>query len=220
MYLSTRSLFEASNQTVQTKHSSTLKNIAHIIEKRPNLFPHPWKVLCFGDSEEKNLKYINLPSNVKISTISSLASGEYGSFWDSFCLFLKTTRSRQIENLTKEWKKKNKRQRIPKKEKELIVRNHIPTSFLDVLYRLRVRSNYLDADSFLVAIESTEDAKKFNAALRRIAWYSMLYFELIIARYTGKVNFEKMVNDFTGRISSGFGTKLLKHRLNNIKNAI
>jgi len=196
IFLAIRAFFYASGQEVAQNHSTTLRTITSEVESHPELFPYPWRATCIGDSKLDNLAYNNLPEGINVSPVSSLLSADRVEFWDSFGLFLKTTRSREIEKAIKEWKKRYKRKAIRKNERERLVNGLGPISIFHCFYRLRIRSNYDDAESFLVSLENTEEAERFHVALRRAAYYTLLVLELIISQYVGRNRFSKWVEDF------------------------
>lgn len=216
VYLATRAFFHAAGRDVAENHTTTLRTLASEIESRPGIFPQPWRVTCIGDTELGGIIYKNLPRGIKISPVSSLMSGDRVDFWDSFGLFLKTTRSRQIKKAIKEWKKKNKRRRIKRDEREQVGESLGPTSIFHCFYRLRTRSNYEDAEAFLVALERTSEAKRFHSSLRRCAWYTLLAMELLISQYVGRNCFSTWVDEFKLNERHGFGSRLCVRRRNAI----
>ena len=218
VYLVTRAFFHATERDIAENHTTTLRTIASEIESRPAIFPQPWRVTCIGDPDLDSIIYNNLPENIEISPVSSLMSGEHVKFWDSFGLFLKTTRSRQIKKGIDEWKKKHKRKRIKRDERKQIGESLGPTSIFHCFYRLRTRSNYSDAEAFLVALERTSEAERFHTSLRRCAWYTLLVVELLISQYVGRSCFSKWVDDFKSNDRHQLGSKLCVWRRNAIAN--
>lgn len=71
-----------------------------------------------------------------------------------------------------------------------------PTTLFDCLYRLRIKANYRDIEAFLGALHIEKWAIDFNTALIEISKTSLLIIELLISKYMGKENFEKLVVDF------------------------
>ena len=198
VYLGIRAYFSASGQNVSNKHAPTLSAITNEIQNRSLLFPYPWRVQCSGDPSDSTFNYSNLPANIQIQPVSSLSPGEDVEFYDSFGMFLRTTRKRQIESRIKQWKHETGRRRIKQAERLIIVKNLSPTSLFDALYRLRIRSNYQDADSVLLTLDLPESAKTYNYGLRSVTWYTMLLFETLIARYLGRRAYESIVDEFAG----------------------
>lgn len=212
VFLAIRAFFHASGQVVAQNHSTTLRTLTGEIESRPELFPHPWRSTCIGDSELNNLTYNNLPEGITVKPVSSLLAGERVEFWDSYGLFLKTTRSREIERTIRDWKKANNRKRIRRKERERLVEGLSPTSIFHCFYRLRIRSNYDDAESFLVSLENTDEADRFHSALRRGAYYTLLVLELIISEYVGRNCFSEWVDDFRANDRHRLAANLIRRR--------
>ena len=195
-YLTLRAYYLSRGQSIPKEHASNLKAIAQDINNRPDLFPQPWKAICIGNPDDSTAEIINLPPDVSIKIISSLSSSSKVQFWDSYGMFLKTTRLRQIETLCTDWKSRNKKKRINPKEKQRFITNLVPTTLFHALYRLRLRSNYADADSFLLASQGTSEAIDFHRALQKIGWSTSLILELLIARYIGKRPFAQLVDKF------------------------
>ena len=92
-----RSYYLVSNQDVGRVHATTLKAIGEEIHQRPQLFPFPWRVYCTNDPNISPPQLVYLPVGTSISKISPLSSSHNVSFWDSFAMFLKTTRQRQLD---------------------------------------------------------------------------------------------------------------------------
>jgi len=218
-FLSIRGFFMASGSRVDIKHTATLRTISSEIERRPSLFQEPISLLCKGDPEKNTEEYLNLPSEVTINRISSLTSSKRVSFYDSYCMLLRTTRKRQIEKVILEWKRHNTRKRIRKKERESCIDKIQPTSIFDVLYRLRIRSNYEDADLYLLNIEDQTNATNFLNCLTTVAWHTLFVLELIIAKYLRKSVFGRIVSDFLHDETFGFSANLLRRRWPIINNS-
>jgi len=185
-FLSLRGFFLSSGSNIDKNHIATLRTISSEIERRPSLFLEPISVMCKGDPEHKTEQYPNLPSGISINRISSLSPSERVSFYDSYCMFLRTTRNRQIETAVNEWKKKHRRKKIGKEKRKCCVDGLPSTTIFDVLYRLRIRSNYADADLYLLNISNECDAVRLYECFTGIAWHTLFVFELIMTKYLGK----------------------------------
>jgi len=219
VYLAIRAYQLASGLTVSPDHTTTLRTLSDNISSRPDLFPHPWRVLCSGNPETSTLSFMNLPEGITVSPISPLKSVTEENIWDSYGLFLKTTRKKQLKRLYSLWKDNQR----PKKSKKInpvakaeIIENLAPTSCFDGLFRLRLRSNYADAESFLLSIENVSESIRFNQALRSITWHTLMTLELLIARSVGKQLFSKWVNEFPVRNQLSFGKRLVVSRWNKL----
>jgi hypothetical protein len=195
-YLALRAYFNASGQHVGREHSSNLKAIAEEIQRRPLLFPQPWRTVCIGNPESSHCQLRNLPNGLTISQISSLTSSWRAPFWDSYAMFLRTTRLRHLQKQCDDWKDANNRKRVSPKVKRQFISNLSPTTLFHCLYRLRLRSNYADADSFLLSVVGSADGASFHAALRKVCWSTLLVLETLTARYIGKRDFENIVQSF------------------------
>ncbi len=220
LYLATRAYFISSGNTVPPNHTATLSTITNEIKNRPLLFPYPWKIQCEGDPANDTVTYTNLPPDVQVQQISSLSPGEHVDFYDSYCMFLRTTRKRQIENRIEQWKHDNNRKRIKGAERRILVNNLSPSSLFDAIYRLRARSNYQDADSVLLTLDLPDSAKIYNYGLRSISWYSLLVLETLIARYLGRKNYEQIVNRFAGYDLGKASQYLVQRRWNIIEDGL
>lgn len=213
-----RSYYLASNRDVGRAHATTLKTIGEVIHQRPQLFPYPWRVYCTGNPEVSLPQLVNLPAGTSISKISPLSLSHNVSSWDSFAMFLKTTRQRQLDVDVEEWKRKQKAKRLRPGVKQALVAS-LPraTTLFDCLYRLRIRSNYVDADSFLLGVYESEDASDFHKALTRICWSTLLILEILIARHVGKQAFGTIVTEFLKHEKKGWSKKLIALRWESIK---
>ncbi len=211
VFLATRAFFISAGLQVAPNHSSTLRAISGEIRSRPSLFPQPWRLLCEGDTASSPT-YRNLPRGITINPVSSLSNGLSVSFWDSFAMFLRTTRDRQIVDLIAGWKRQQKRKRILALERTQLVAGLSDTSIFHALYRLRIRSNYADADSFLLSLEIQDDAKRFNDALHRVTWYTLMILELLTARHVGKNSYAQTIRSFEKYDIVKYSTKTVTAR--------
>ena len=218
-FLSLRGFFTASGSNVDKRHTATLSTISSEIERRPALFQEPISLLCRGDPKKSTEEYLNLPSEVTINKISSLTSPERVSFYDSYCMLLRTTRNRQILKNIKEWKDSNDRSRISSGERASCVNGLHSTTIFDVLYRLRMRSNYEDADLYLLNIEDQTNASDFLECLTTVTWHILFVLELIITRYLRKSVFGEIVSEFLNDETSGHSINLLNMRWEIIRNS-
>lgn len=212
VYLELRALLLASNQSPAEDHTSTLRAITGEIERRPKLFPLPWRITCTGDPDNVSLRFNNLPPGVSVMPVSSLASPHFTPFWDFFGLFLKTTRARRLETSIEEWKRRNPRRRIKAEERRVVSIALAPTSIFPCLYRLRLRSNYADAESFLVSLGNSFEAERFHSGLRRICWCTLLVLAILISRYVGVRTDELWLGEFAARDRRGLGARLVRGR--------
>jgi hypothetical protein len=220
LYLAWRGFFAVCGRDVGKHHTTTLRTISSDIYSRPALFPHPWRTLCDGDPADDSLHYLNLPSGVTVERVSSLTSASRAPFWDSYTMFLRTTRERQIKQQIQEWKHSRKRKRIRAEERKALVDGISATSLFDGLYRLRIRSNYSDADSFLLSLEFAGDAREFNVGMRKLSWYTLLLIELLAAGYLGRRGFSDVVDSFDRYDLGGYSQDLVKRRWEIIDEAL
>ena len=219
VYLASRGFLSASNQNVGPKHAHTLAALSNELSNRGHLFPLPWRALCTGDPDASSIGYLNLPQTVSVDQVSPLTAAWRVGFWDSFCMFLRTTRRRQIAKRIEEWKRQHRRRRIKAAERATVVASLAPTSLFDSLYRLRVRSNYADADAALWALSSLDDAKAFSVAVRAIAWHTLLVLEALTARYLGEARYQKIVKEFSRQDVAAQSGNLAAKRWQKIREA-
>lgn len=216
-YLSIRAFFLAMGVTVSHEHASTLKYISQEIVRRPDLFPRPWKVVGVGDPKSGSVELKHLPNDVSIKRASTLSTGV--DTWDSYHKFIKTTRDRQLRKACDDWKRTNKKKVIREANRQAVLGNLAPTSLFNALYRLRIRSNYEDADSFLMSIQETDEAIRFNSALKKVGWYTLFALETLIARYLSRSEYEKIVLEFRRHETGNHSEQLVGKRLEVIKTA-
>jgi hypothetical protein len=214
VYLALRALFEAAGMTVGTHHATTLRAIGGEIKSRPTLFPYPWKLLCVG-SGASQCTYLHLPAGLAIDRVSSLRFD--APTWNSIGMLLRTTRDRQIERATDDWKRKNRKKRIAAPTRRMLATTLPPTSLFDAMYRLRIRSNYEDADTFLTALPSQGEAIAFSKAVRRLCWFTMLVLETLIAKYIGRSAYAHCVSTFEARDIGRHSDLLVKRRWRDIE---
>jgi len=218
IYLALRALILAKGiSSAKEGHNKTLRVTVYNFIQGEKIFPLPWKVLY------SNRGFQNLPQNISPSTINSLENpyhfiNDEKKLWDSFCLFLRTTYDRMIENKCQRWKDNNpingrRRKRLPPGQRKKIANGSRPSSIFDYFYRLRIRSNYKDADIFLLGSLSHENEYYFNA-ICYITDKTLFLIEYYIARYIGKKQMKQIID----RYESADRLKINKNlRYNSIK---
>ena len=217
VYLLLRSLFMSYSYNVNREHASNLRAISEDIVKRSKLYPIPWSVVCVGSPEARNSQFKNLPKGVVVTSVSPLSAPHRVDFWDSYAMFLRTTRFRQYKKQCDDWKRQHNKKRINSKIKQQFIENMAPTSLFHCLYRLRLRSNYSDADSFLLSVHGTPESGEFHSSVRNICWHTLIILETLITRYIGKNNFENIYNQFVRYEKKGLSTDLIVKRWDIIK---
>jgi len=210
VYLLLRAWFVASGQDVGANHASALRNASSDIRQRQSLYPSPWSLCVLGDPEKQTTEYLGLPDGVVITQVNS--QRHTPPFWDSFAMFLRTTRKRQVSRSIDEWKSKRKKQRIDKSQRAQLVNSLPPTSLFNALYRLRIRSNYEDADAFLLSIENDAEAIEFHQAIRSVGWYTLLLLELLVAARVGRPKFGGWARGFLQHDSAGLADDTIGKR--------
>jgi len=211
VYLSLRSLIEASGVSCREDHTNTLNLIASWI-KNDSFFLAPWNVCCKGCVEYENHKFYCLPSSYTVNEISPLTNPAVENMWDFYGLMLKTTRDRILKKRKADWKRKNNRKRMVKTEIFALDKNVHPTTIFDSLYRLRIRSNYEDADAFMMGTQTSQDAENYHKALTTVTSATLFMIESYIAQLLGKDNFKNLVDEFKKRDPLKQSEKTIKVR--------
>jgi hypothetical protein len=109
---------------------------------------------------------------------------------------LKSTREADVENDIDEWKRRNKKKRIPKTERTRLTANRKKTTVPHLFWRLRRRANYGDVDLFLYEPTKVGDLNSFAAAMLWVVSCFVAAFEALIERRIGKAELEKMIRRF------------------------
>lgn len=197
-YLQIRAYLISQKQEVNPKHRTTLKHFSQELDKRRDLFPSPWSLLCEKNPDD-NL-FIN--KNSDFTNNHQLSNKAKENPIDNFSKFLKTTRKKELERKYSEWKKENSKKRISPQQKKIIIGNTPPTSIYDCLYRLRIRANYENADTFIFSSIPDEDAEKFHKSLQNIVWISSLILETITAKYLSHKNYVQIIEKYKETMNS------------------
>lgn len=200
IYLALRALIVAKGISARGDHSTTLQVVVSNFISTEKLFPAPWNIIFNIDDS-----YINLPNNINPSNINPLENphnfkDDKQKLTDSFCLFLKTTHSRLVDEKCDEWKvknptKKGPRRRLPRGFREAESKKHRAISIFDCYYRLRIRSNYKDVDIFILGSSTPETTYYFDA-IRKITDKTLFLIENYLFRYLGKKIFDEIINDY------------------------
>jgi hypothetical protein len=196
--LQIRAYLISQKQEVNPKHRTTLKHFSQELDKRRDLFPSPWSLLC--DKNPDDNSFINKKSN--FTNNHQLSNKAKENPIDNFSKFLKTTRKKELERKYHEWKKDNNKKRISAPQKQTIIGNTPPTSIFDCLYRLRIRANYENADTFIFSSISDEDAEKFHKSLQNIVWITSLMLETITAKYLSHKNYVQIIEKYKLTLNS------------------
>jgi hypothetical protein len=193
-YLMIRALELAKNTTEAGDHSAALRFMSSWINSNPDIFPAPWGMLCSGHPEEPIFK--NMPDGVILEKVSAITRPWNTNFYDSYTMFLKTTRGKVLKKIIDDYKARHRIQRISPAKKKEFIENLAPTNFFHCLYRLRLRSNYEDADSFISSIGMRTEASMMSAAICNITSKNHVLLEILICRYIGKSKYIEIVRDF------------------------
>lgn len=186
IFSASRAYFLAQGRVVNARHADTLSALAGDLEIPNSRFPRPWNCVFSGDPESDVFVLINSPAGTEISLVNPLCSPYTRDSWQHYGLFLKTTRKKQLLASLDAWKEREKRKRVLKPERQRILAGLRPTTIFDALYRVRIRSNYQDIDSFALGVPtfgfSSDEVSKFYSAILDFTDYTLLVFEILIAK--------------------------------------
>lgn len=194
-YLMARAYFLSQNHEASPNHQPTLNSVANEIMFRKSLFTYPWIMMCIGN--DKSPVFLNQIEESTIGSNSLLSSNSQLKYIETFKIFLKTTREREIERIIKQYKHDNNIKKLSSIKKQEIIDSIAPTTIFDCLYRLRIRSNYETADSFMFYDVSIEKAKQYQTAFSNIIWGNHLLFENLIMKYLSVNPYKSIVDTFS-----------------------
>lgn len=95
-----------------------------------------------------------------------LSNPDPDSAVDRLAMFLRTTRSKELERRFSEDRRKHvspgrQRRNLSVDDKEAIAARLAPTTVFDLFWRLRTKANYDDADTFVLGAGGVADARAF-----------------------------------------------------------
>jgi hypothetical protein len=126
-----------------------------------------------------------------------LSNPDPDSAVDRLAMFLRTTRSKELERRFSEDRRKNvapgrQRRNLSTHDKEAIAARLAPTTVFDLFWRLRMKANYDDADTFVLGAGGVADARAFADSLAIVADASVAALESVVVAYLGP----DLVGDF------------------------
>lgn len=193
-YLMIRSLEMAKNSSSNGEHTTSMRFMSSWIKANSDLFPAPWGITCEGTNDSPI--YNNLPPGIEIGKNCPITRPWNADFYDSYGMFLKSTRRKILEKICDDYKSKNRIKRLKSEKKIELLNGMAATNFYHCLYRLRLRSNYEDADSFISSMELKDEANMMAHAICQIVEKNHLLLELLVCRHIGKSKYSEIVNDF------------------------
>lgn len=164
------------------RHDWLLKQVSELADQR-RAFPLPWGVVCLG--HEAAFRFVGLPDDADVECPRLVGGFDPKYAWGAFCKALATTRKKATDQAATEWKRRERKNRIPKAERFRLGDDLPPTTVFNFLFRLRLRSNYMDADAFAAAVGMPHDAHLFNRCLTTIVSSSMMVWETAICVMLG-----------------------------------
>lgn len=215
VYLSIRAYLQATGRAVRENHKATLRTISSDITSYIGRFPSPWRCVLNGDPKSSSISLMNTScANPELLRLrNALESPHTGNPCQHYCLFLKTTRERQIKEYAVKWKAKHQRSRFPKEKRQDYASSQLSaTTIFDALYRNRIRSNYHDIDSFIYSEVRPVDFDKLHSAIRELTFFTLLLFEMLIAKSIGKKKFNSIVTGFIKSPVGAIGTPTISER--------
>lgn len=174
------------------------------------MFPLPWGAACHSYTP---VAYSGETAGYQYQPrfVDHLHSPDLSTALDMVCLFLKTTRDKDLALRVATWKKKTNRERILRPELRRLDSILQPTTVFDFLWFLRKRATYEDAELFLVGSTLEDDAVGYFDNLCRIGRASLLLFEKLLAKAYGRDNMERLARDFMSK--SRYGKKTVGERI-------
>lgn len=196
-------------------HTATLRTISSMIHQR-NLFPPPWNLLAIGCPMRKERLHLNTNGVDCTGQVEVLSTpppiGPDPTFWQRFGTWLRSTREARLLAREREWKQRNKAQRIPKVQRTKFAERLAPTSFFDCLWRMRIKSNYGTIDPYLVSQISTADHQIFHQALCQTTQATLGLLELYVAARIGAQAYGQIAAEFIRQDSAGLVDETLRAR--------
>ncbi len=218
-YLAAQGFFLACNRSESRSHSSGLSQLAADIGDGRLIMPAPLSALSISTTITDTTGFSEVPTNITITPVSSIAHTSSNNWWNLYALALRTTRERLLEERVDQWRRQNKtaggkpRKNVPasvRSDQDTALR---PVSIFDFLYRMRIRSNYRDADTFLEQRVSDQEAAQFNTALLDIEYTLLLVLEAHIRQHIGRDAYANIVQDFVAKVPDIVETIPVEQRL-------
>lgn len=201
---------------VADDHTATLRTIATMIEQR-DLFPEPWNLLAVGCPLRGERLYLNDDNVDCTSHIEVLSTpttpGPDPTFWPRYGTWLRSTREARLLRREEDWKRKERKSRIPPTQRTKFAQSLAPTSLFDCFWRMRIKSNYGTIDPYLISRITTKDHELFNKSLCTVTRATLALLELFIGRRIGKADFAQIAHDFIQQDEAGLSKDTLQARL-------
>lgn len=177
-------------------HTDTLRMISNQLKQRI-LLPQPWNVLCSGCPQTKEVEYDNLPDSAESNRhIEMLSAPTVDDFWPRYCTMLRTTREKRLEKNLNEWKRRNNRKNMYRREKSAVASKVVPTTLFDFLWRLRIRVNYRDVTTFLMPAVSSQWHQEFSCGLLTVTNLTCIFLNNLIIKYSGGQQYATALEGF------------------------
>lgn len=191
----------ASGQRVPSAHLAALRLIGD--EVRRGTLPYPWGASCSGCPQTDTTTYAGMATPGTVHVLSSPTPDTAG---DRLAMFLRTTRTKEVERLLGDARAKGgkagARRRLPAAEKEQIAKRVPPTTVFDLFFRLRKKAHYDEADTFVLGASGARDAAAFGQALVYATDGTVAAVEGLVAAYAGPEVLADAASAYAERTSS------------------
>lgn len=198
--------FAASGQAPRPTHAAALTTLSDLVTTR-RLLPMPWACHCDGGPKRVEMRWNGDPMrsapagfNLRVASRSQCEH--------SLCLALATTRDHQINERKEDWRRTNKRSRVPAAAVAKIAQGTGSTTIFDLLWRLRTRSDYRDAGIFLTGVTEPWEARAYHRAMCSVACGTIALLEALTLAYGGREVYEAAYS----RLNVQFRTESLERR--------
>jgi hypothetical protein len=179
------SLAVASGQSVPRTHAAALSLVADAVVR--GKLPYPWSAWCAGCPQTGNVSFGGLRPPERVHPLSRPTPDTAS---DRLALFLRTTRTKELERLyaierTKGVPRRASRRNLNRAKKESMAARQRATTVFDLFWRLRMKANYDDADVFVLGAATESDARQLAESLVLVTDATLAALEALIAAYVG-----------------------------------
>ena len=197
----------ASGQTQPQAHAGVLKLVGKEVTR--GALPRPWDAWCSGCPQTHTVKFGDVTP--RGGSVHPLSSPHPATSEDRIAMFLRTTRSKEMDRRFKEERKRNvnpgrSRRNLSKLDKEKIAGKMAPTTLFDVFWRIRKKVHYEDADTFVLGTGGQADARSFGQALITVTDATVAALEGLTAAYVGPDLLSDISSAYQLRTSSRSGS--------------
>lgn len=194
----------ASGQTLPRGHAGTLKLVGKEVTR--GALPRPWDAWCSGCPQTGTAKFGGVVPHG--DPVHPLSSPHPSTSEDRIAMFLRTTRSKELDRRFREQRKRNvypgrSRRNLSRQKKEQLADKMAPTTLFDVFWRIRKKVHYEEADTFVLGAGGPVDARTFGQALTTVTDATVAALEGLTAAYVGPDLLSDISTAHQYRTSSG-----------------